>query len=248
MQVKKWFLSLVVLFIGLGASAVSAAPVIMEWGSANYFGKPGNVVYTNGSAILAGTQWLVELVNIHDGSVLLVETNGFENVGTFFTYADVDPAWDGLEVKTIIYDAGTKEEALFYAEFSNQEVLEIPLMPFPGQEPRFNAGAVTAADWRLIPVDPDEWTASEPVLNIRNQSGTNLFEYVYTRRKDASARGITYTLQTCTNLGSGVWVSTVGMETDSGSLDSVYESVTNQVSDGSESSLYIRLLMEASAD
>ena len=245
MRIGKWIIGGWVLWIGLGASAAT----ILYWGGDNSFGGSGNIVDLNGVPVPAGTDWRVELVNTADGSVLAIETNGFSGAaGEFFVNAVAESWWDGIDVKTVIYDASTYEEALYYAEFSIQQTLSIPFMPpLPGMEPEYNAGSVTSNAWHLVPVDPAEWAASDPVGTVHAPGGTNVLQYVYTRRKDAPERGITYTVQTCSSLASNSWVSLTVENETFGSLDSVYDRVTNDIPVGTNSPLYVRMLMDDSA-
>ncbi len=54
-------------------------------------------------------------------------------------------------------------------------------------------------------------------------------EYVYRRRTDAAARGLTYTLEECTNLVSNDWNSFINPPTGVGALEAGFEAVTNQI-------------------
>ena len=60
-------------------------------------------------------------------------------------------------------------------------------------------------------------------------SGSNLMEYVYSRRLDAALRGLTYGLNESTNLLSEWNYVSNAYETGSFEIDSDFESVTNTV-------------------
>ena len=54
--------------------------------------------------------------------------------------------------------------------------------------------------------------------------------YIYRRRTDAAARGLTYELEQCSDLVSSNWAVVVGAETGAGPLEGGFEAVTNQFS------------------
>jgi hypothetical protein len=144
-------LSLLLLLLGVVAG-VNADPVLF-WGSDNaFFGGSGNVVYTNGVAISNSDGFLVELVNSSNGQTLYSTTSGFlAGDGFFFDTPDAT-GWGGFSVKTVIYNAPTKEAAGLFAEFSAP--ITIPDWssdPAPPAVFEYNAGSVVAGDWQAIP-------------------------------------------------------------------------------------------------
>ncbi len=88
--------------------------------------------------------------------------------------------------------------------------------------------------------------ASDPRLFFQplEKDGTHYFEYVYSRRNDAAARGLNYQLQQTTNLMTGTW-ETNGFEwVGSGTLNDEFDSVTNRISMGIKPQQFIRLRVE----
>ena len=128
---------------------------LLYWGSDLAFNPGGDaVLYTNGLSIAQDSNWLVELVNMADDTVLSSTTNGFQaGAGTFFSAVD-GAAWYGLTVKTIIYDAPTKQAAGLFATLSQTTTLSWSSIPSIPATFNYNAGAVGAGDWQPMPVIP----------------------------------------------------------------------------------------------
>lgn len=82
----------------------------------------------------------------------------------------------------------------------------------------------------------------QPSFAITSDSGSSWLEYVYARRADAGARGLTYSLEQTTDLVSGIWSTNVGaVVVEVGDLEAgVFESVTNRISIGSEPQRFLR--------
>lgn len=80
-------------------------------------------------------------------------------------------------------------------------------------------------------------------FGILEESGTNFFEYVHARRIDAAARGLTYSVETKTNLLSGFWGTNGVVEVGTGSWSNGFETVTNRVAMTNEAE-FIRLKIE----
>jgi hypothetical protein len=78
-----------------------------------------------------------------------------------------------------------------------------------------------------------------PVIGTSEQNGTNWFEYVYARRRDAA---VDYTVEASSNLLTAAWSTNGVAETGTGSLDSDFESVTNRVPLEAEG--FVRLMIE----
>lgn len=149
----------IAVLLGFYVSTVAADPTLL-WGSDQGFGGGGQVVYTNGLAIASGTGWLVELINTADDSVLYSTTTGFIGDGFFYATPDAT-AWNGLDVRSIVYDAPDKESAGLFAEFSNGGNLSWSTTPAPPGSFNYNAGQVTAT----IGSGPGQWQAiPEPTV------------------------------------------------------------------------------------
>ena len=149
-----------ILIIALLGAAVSGslADPLLYWGSENaVIGSGQEVLYTNGLAVVAASDWLIELVNEADDSVLYSTTDGFlAGEGTFFDTPDAT-GWNGLNVRTVIFDAPTKEAAGMFAEFTLIGNLSWGIDPAPPGTFIYNAGGVTAelgsapGQWQAIP-------------------------------------------------------------------------------------------------
>jgi hypothetical protein len=71
-------------------------------------------------------------------------------------------------------------------------------------------------------------TTKLPIAAIDEQGGTNWLNYIYRRRLDAAARGLTYDVPAADDLISGVW-TTDTEEAGSMTINADFESVTNRV-------------------
>lgn len=78
------------------------------------------------------------------------------------------------------------------------------------------------------PVNTGE-TGIFPTFGMREVGGSNVVEYVYRRRRDAAARGLTYQLKSTSNLVSNSWNSAEATETGIGVVNANLESVTNHI-------------------
>ena len=75
---------------------------------------------------------------------------------------------------------------------------------------------------------PDQADLPAGILpTFGNNAGT--LEYVYRRRTDYEKRGLTYTLETTTNLVSNIWTNTGTFVSGVGSVDADFDAVTNSV-------------------
>ncbi len=83
-----------------------------------------------------------------------------------------------------------------------------------------------------------------PMVGMVPESGTNWLEYVYRRRNDYVAAGLTYTVEASTNLVSGTWSTNGVLDAGYGSVDAEIDSVTNRVSTEGQSEQFIRLRVE----
>jgi hypothetical protein len=68
-----------------------------------------------------------------------------------------------------------------------------------------------------------------PSFGISAEGGTNGFEYIYARRREAAAFGLTYSLKSTTNLVSAVWTTNGIAEVGVGNVDEEFEVVTNSL-------------------
>lgn len=68
-----------------------------------------------------------------------------------------------------------------------------------------------------------------PEFAIEHAGGSNAVEFVYQRRRDAAARGLTYDVQWTDSLSSNMWTSAGVVETGSGVLDAGFETATNRI-------------------
>jgi lysophospholipase L1-like esterase len=82
-----------------------------------------------------------------------------------------------------------------------------------------------------------------PTIEIMEADGTNYFEYVYRRRLDAAARGLSYEVKNTADLTSGAW-SKDYVEVAAGPIDSEFESVTNRIPMEGQSSGFTQLKIE----
>jgi hypothetical protein len=126
----------------------TSADPLMQWVSDNATGGPGSVVDSNGSPLPPTTDWMVELVDTSDQSVLYSTTAGFQTAAGRFIETPDATAWNGLHVKTVIYNANTTNAATMKAEFSNTVLLSWGTDPAPNAVERNNAGAIDAMDWQ----------------------------------------------------------------------------------------------------
>jgi hypothetical protein len=146
-----------ILYAAILVCGVASADPILFWGSDTAFGAGSGVVYTNGVSVAQGSNWLVELINTADESVLYSTTSGFAaGDGVFFDTPDAT-SWNGLTVKTVIYDASTKETAGLFAQFTATANLSWSTVPTAPATFDYNAGSVSSAlgtgagQWQAIP-------------------------------------------------------------------------------------------------
>jgi hypothetical protein len=76
------------------------------------------------------------------------------------------------------------------------------------------------------------------------ETGTNWLEYVYRRRSDYAARGLSYTVEATTNLVTGTWSTAGVLAAGYGSIAVGIDSVTNRVSTAEVPQQFIRLRIE----
>jgi acetyl esterase/lipase len=130
---------------------------------------------------------------------------------------------------------------------------------FPQSYADWTAGFGLTGEQASYTADPDGDGASN--LNeyafhggwptIKNEQGTlSVFakirgvdsrglEYVYRRRRDAAIRGLSYRLETTTDLVSSVWGTNAVTETGTGTIDADFEQVTNRIETGTSG--FVRL-------
>lgn len=90
----------------------------------------------------------------------------------------------------------------------------------------------------------DDASTILPVHGLVPETGTNWLEYVYRRRGDYAARGLSYTVEATTNLVSGSWSTNDVLDAGYGSVNAEMDSVTNRVGTEELPEQYIRLRME----
>jgi hypothetical protein len=91
------------------------------------------------------------------------------------------------------------------------------------------------------PTNGSDW-GHVPTFGTHDDNGTNWFEYVYARRRDAAVRGLNYTREATTNLLTAAWSTNGVFEIDSGTIDSDFELVTNRIPLNAEG--FLRLMIE----
>jgi sialate O-acetylesterase len=82
-----------------------------------------------------------------------------------------------------------------------------------------------------------------PVTGTSEENGTNYFEYVYARRREAAAHGLRYVVKSASNLVDAAWSTNSIIRTGIGQMDNDFEWVTNQVPLSAEG--YVRLIIES---
>ncbi len=84
-----------------------------------------------------------------------------------------------------------------------------------------------------------------PVSGTVEVGGSNWFGYVYAKRKNAEAKGLTYSVEQNTDLVYGIWTTNVVEVLGSGTLDSEFDTVTNRVSADVEDRQFLKLVIES---
>ncbi|VGO16360.1 hypothetical protein PDESU_04951 [Pontiella desulfatans] len=88
------------------------------------------------------------------------------------------------------------------------------------------------------PDNPNDPADIFPAYSITNSAD---FEFIYRRRKDAEARGLSYWVEAGTNLLSDTWTTNGVQETGVGAVDADFESVTNLLDASLQNESFIRL-------
>jgi hypothetical protein len=83
-----------------------------------------------------------------------------------------------------------------------------------------------------------------PTIGNTHGAGFQGLEYVYRRRIDAAARGLTYYVQSDTNLMASTWSTNNTEETGAGVIDGEFESVTNRIAGGDLTLGRLKIIME----
>ncbi len=144
--------------ITIAITSLSLASPIFYWGSTDGLAlASGDVYYHDGSLVSQGSDWLVELVNVADDSVLFSLNDGFlDGDGLFYADAVDAVAWNGLTVKTLLYNNSVKSNATYFAEFTSQYTFSWGAPPPPTLSD-YDAGYVTQnlgtnpGEWQVIP-------------------------------------------------------------------------------------------------
>jgi hypothetical protein len=111
------------------------------------------------------------------------------------------------------------------------------------------AGSVSdPLDWEAQ-ADPDNnglnnlFEYSVGKIPTHGVEGTS-FEYIYRRRRDAAARGLSYELELSANLVSNAWTSSGFIEAGTDVIDADFETVTNTIPTLGKTNQFIRLNIE----
>ena len=161
---------IIVLVALCGMVSGALADPALLWGSDGAFSTGvGDCYYTNGVLIAANADWLVEIIDTADDSVLYSINNGFDQgVDGLFYGSNPSPeasGWNGLTVKTVIYDAPMKENAGLFAEFTQQTTFFWSTEPAPPGAVTYNAGIVSSTYDPLGQGIPGQWQAiPEPAV------------------------------------------------------------------------------------
>jgi len=86
----------------------------------------------------------------------------------------------------------------------------------------------------------DDAAEKLPTFGTNEQGGTNWFNTIYNRRRDAAARGLAYDVLASDDLVSNLWTNSTE-EAGSVILDAEFESVTNRVSTQAEAQQFMKL-------
>ena len=82
-----------------------------------------------------------------------------------------------------------------------------------------------------------------PQSSVSADGGTNWMYYIYNRRLNAAARGLTYDVVAGTDLVFGN-ITNATEEVGSSAIDADFESVTNRISTAVESKQFMKLNVE----
>lgn len=90
--------------------------------------------------------------------------------------------------------------------------------------------------------DPTESSDGSLLFPVLQSATGDKLEYVYSRRKDAVRRGLTYSIETTTDLQSGIW-NNIGTSAETGSVskNAEFDTVTNLISIDGKKKLFVRL-------
>ena len=163
----------IVASLALLCGSAQANLTAFNWGSEDGFVPSAgtDVVYTNNLAV--NSNWLIELTLIDTDPLdagLMSTTNGFELAGPGLFYLitppeDVPGSWNGLSVKTLIFNAPKKEDATLYAEFTQRMTLSWDTSPTTPDSLDYNAGIVSSTYDPLGQGTPGQWQAiPEPAV------------------------------------------------------------------------------------
>ena len=94
------------------------------------------------------------------------------------------------------------------------------------------------------PADPAD-RGHVPTSGIAEVGGTNWFGYVYAKRENAEAKGLTYSVEQNTDLVYGVWTTNTVEVLGSGTLDSEFNTVTNRIPADVEDRQFLKLIIES---
>ena len=82
-----------------------------------------------------------------------------------------------------------------------------------------------------------------PVYTLHSAEGTGWITYVYPKRSNLDS-GLSYCLEICTNLSSGVWIDSGYSVVGTGTINDEFDAITNQIPTEPERKKYVRLVIE----
>ncbi|WOO43186.1 hypothetical protein [Rubellicoccus peritrichatus] len=90
------------------------------------------------------------------------------------------------------------------------------------------------------PADPANWTIQQPTLTIVGANAA----FSYPRLQDSEMYGLSYSVEVCDDLASGVWETNSVLEPSFGEINSEFESVTHLFSIMEKSRAFFRVRIE----
>jgi len=142
----------VICLLALGGTLCALASPLYYWGSDGGLDQTAHDVFDMaGNLVPQGSMWLVEMVDVNDGSIILSLNNVFQDGDGWF-YADAQDAngLNGKTVKSVIYNSDSKASATAFAVFSKQYTFSWGSPP-PPSITDYYAGVVNSSDWQAVP-------------------------------------------------------------------------------------------------
>lgn len=215
-------------FVGMGSTTLyEGLPWRVEVLNTNAFSmnvKP--VIWANGWAFDASSPEITLLPGESSLLTKALPTGTLEGVGFVLSVAETLPVGVNLQI------IGPQAPAATPLELYTLWTEDYPTLLNTNLTVDFEGDGMDNLTEYAFGGDPtsDDAAAKQPKQSIKDSGGTDVVEYIYTRRRDAVARGLAYDVQYKFNLVSDPWTSTGGaFETGSAAIDADYESVTNQI-------------------